>query len=239
MSIQQLPKMTTLHFVICIKVGLTKTNFVFVLWSIKTFYYYFQVIDYKEENSESEILVPAERNRRITKSINYLEENSEDSTILVPIRRRRRKNINYNLDESNEAIPSRRKPRKKFQLNTYCLKRPYKKRYIKKNEILVSDLDERSFRRKYLKRSDVLTANLDETAQDGSVMGEIAKKKRRMDAIDYNEDLEISKDGTSRDSLSISCDSECKRRRKRTCAEVFIEENQKYFKFEAPGSRLR
>lgn len=82
--------------------------------------------------------------------------------------------------------------------------------------------------------------NLDDTAQDGSALIENSCRRRRRveHHIDYADDTEISKDGTSRDSVSV-CDSEGRRRRRRTQAEVFIEDNQKYFKFETPGSRLR
>lgn len=89
--------------------------------------------------------------------------------------------------------------------------------------------------RRSLRKCEVL--NLDDSAQDGSAMIE-NRRRRRLEHIDYAEDTEVSKDGTSRDSVS-NCDSEGRRRKRRSHAEAFIEDNRKYFKFETPGSRLR
>lgn len=209
-----------------------------------------RVVDYHEENSESETNIKI----RPRKNISYIEESSIDEEIIP-----QKKNIVLNIIDDSNDMSNQRQPRKKFQIHRYRLNRPYKRKYIKKSEVM-ANLDEtaqdgtalsivrkrfkktycvkRPYKRKYTKKSVVVAENLDETAQDGSVLGDISsRRKRKSDVRLFHDDLDVSKDTVSRDS--VSCDSEGRRRKKRSHAELFIEENQKYFKFESPGSRLR
>lgn len=101
-----------------------------------------------------------------------------------------------------------------------------------------------SLRRRSTRKSEchpVFEETLDDTAQDGSVMCEVNTRRKRKEVTEFVEDNEVSMDGTSRDSGAVSvCDSESRKgKKRRTQAEAFIEDNQKYFKFETPGSRLR
>lgn len=67
----------------------------------------------------------------------------------------------------------------------------------------------------------------DEASVDSS-FSEVSSTKRK----DVHKDVIVTDDG----SMDSTC-SEAKKKRRRTHAEAFIMDNQKYYKFETPGSR--
>lgn len=70
--------------------------------------------------------------------------------------------------------------------------------------------------------------------EDGSIdsnFSEVSNSRRKDDRITINKDI-VTDDG----SMDSTC-SETKKKRRRTHAEAFIMDNEKYYKFETPGSR--
>lgn len=205
-------------------------------------------ISYLEESSiDEEIITPKKNNNVIVNNV-IEEEPTESITMKLRIPRKKfviktykvkrplhNKKFKKKTNQITEIPNTRIKiVKKRFKpLTSSSTIKPkalnHKKQKYTKRKPIPNNL---------LKKSDVVPDSLDETAQDGIEIIE-SKRYRKRKIIDTPvfDDHDVSKDA-SRDSISL-CDSEGRKRGRRKQSEVFIEENQKYFKFETPVSRLR